>query len=315
MDNIQGHHHVSMITKDVQLNNEFYSDILGLRRVKVTVNQDDPSMYHIFYGDKTGSPGTELSFFEMKNVGQTYRGTNAITKIVLLLPSKESLTYWKKRLDEFSIKHSGLTTYANRPTILFEDKEGLRLALTVDDGSKVDLWENWEDSPVPREHQIMGIGPIELTARRPEKLERTLIDLFKFTKVSEGESETVYQSVAGEPFGEIVVTYEEGKREKPGRGSVHHIAIRAKDVKELHVWDKLVRDYGFRSTGVIDRFYFHSLYFRESNGILFEIATDGPGFIVDGDIEKLGEQLDLPDFLEKHREEIVANLTPIKGLS
>src|SRR5690625_5103218 len=139
MKNIAGHHHISMITKDINVNNHFYTEILGLRRVKVTVNQDDPSMYHIFYGDLTGSHGTELSFFEMPLAGQTYPGTNAITKIGLLLPSEASLTYWEDRLNTFGVEHSGITTYANRSSILFEDKDGLRLALTVDDGSKVDF--------------------------------------------------------------------------------------------------------------------------------------------------------------------------------
>lgn len=314
MFDIPGHHHISMITKNADENNHFYKNILGLRRVKLTVNQDDPSMYHIFYGDRTGSPGTELSFFEIPMAGNTYRGTNAITKIGLLVPSEESLHYWTNRLDEYGIEHNGIEQFANRPAVLFEDKDGLRLAITTIGGAKVDYWETWENSPVPEEHQIQGMGPVEMTVRRPLKLERTLMEMFRYVKVYDGEEIKIYQSQEGEVFGEIVVKYEEGDSERPGRGSIHHLAIRVKDLEELEYWDKEVRKRGFRSTGVIDRFYFHSLYFRESNGIMFEIATDGPGFTIDGPAETLGQGLDLPDFLEDRREEIVAKLTPIKEL-
>ena len=314
MHTIPGHHHISMITKNANKNNYFYKSILGLRRVKVTVNQDDPSMYHLFYGDQTGSPGTELTFFEIPMVGQTYRGTNAITRIGLLVPSEESLTYWKERFEQFEVQHGEMTTYADRPALHFEDKDGLRMVLLVSNGEKVAHWETWERSPVPVEHQIQGMGPVEMTVRRLHKISRTLTEIFGYTEVSRTEEEAIFQSVNGEAFGEIVVKSLDGPTEKPGRGSIHHLAIRVKDEEELLYWDEQVRKRGFRSTGIIDRFYFKSLYFRESNGILFEIATDGPGFTIDGDIETLGEQLDLPPFLEDRRDEIEAKLSPIEEM-
>src|SRR5690625_4282797 len=143
MFNILGHHHISMMTKDVHQNNYFYTKVLGLRRVKVTVNQDDPTMYHLFYGDRTGSPGTELTFFEIPLAGRTYRGTNAITRIGLLIPSEQSLKYWKNRFDQFGVKHEGITTYANRSAIHFEDQDGLRMVLLVANGEKLTDWEEW----------------------------------------------------------------------------------------------------------------------------------------------------------------------------
>ena len=310
MYTISGHHHISMITKNAEDNNHFYKHILGLRRVKLTVNQDDPSMYHIFYGDKTGSPGTEMTFFEIPMAGNTYRGTNAITRIGLIVPSEASLSYWMDRLDQYEIEHGGNESYANRKAILFEDNDGLRLAITV--GDSLPFWEVWVESAVPTDHQIQGMGAVEMTVRRPQKLASTLVDLFGYTKSAESEDEAIFQSVQGEQFGEIIVKYEEGDRERPGRGSVHHLAIRVKDDTELEYWDQEVRKRGFVSTGIVDRFYFKSLYFRESNGIMFEIATDGPGFTVDGPVETLGKQLDLPDFLEDRREEIEATLKPIK---
>ncbi|USK97986.1 ring-cleaving dioxygenase [Bacillus tropicus] len=312
MYEIKGHHHISMVTKNANANNHFYKNVLGLRRVKMTVNQDDPSMYHLFYGDKTGSPGTELTFFEIPLVGKTYRGTNAITRIGLLVPSEDSLHYWKERFETFDVKHSEITTYANRPALQFEDAEGLRLVLLVSNGEKVEHWETWEKSEVPAEHQIQGMGSVEMTVRRLDKMASTLTEMFGYTEVSRSEEEAIFQSIKGEAFGEIVVKYLDGPTEKPGRGSIHHLAIRVKNDVELAYWEEQVIQRGFQSSGIIDRFYFKSLYFRESNGILFEIATDGPGFTVDGDVEHLGEKLDLPPFLEDQRAEIEANLAPIE---
>ncbi|HWL23761.1 MAG TPA: ring-cleaving dioxygenase [Ureibacillus sp.] len=312
MFKIPGHHHISMITKNASENNHFYRKVLGLRRAKITVNQDDPSMYHLFFGDKTGSPGTELSFFEIPMVGRTHRGTNAITRIGLLVPSVDSLLYWQSRLEDFCVETSKVQKYANRTSILFEDPEGLRFALIVSNGAKVAHWETWEKSDVPAEHQIQGMGTVEITVKRLDKLANTLTDLFGYKEVSRTEEEAIFQSIEGEVFGEIIVKFLDGPSEKPGRGSIHHLAIRVKNDEELEYWNEQVRARGFQSSGVVDRFYFKSLYFRESNGILFEIATDGPGFTADGDdIETLGEKLVLPPFLESRRAEIESNLKPI----
>lgn len=314
MYKIPGHHHISMITKNASKNNHFYKNVLGLRRVKLTVNQDEPSMYHLFYGDKTGSPGTELTFFEIPAAGKTHRGTNAITRIGLLVPSEASLHYWKSRFEEAGVRHGEIATYANRPALEFEDPEGLRLVLIVSGGAKVEHWETWEKSKVPAEHQIQGMGSVEITVKRMDKLANTLTEMFGYTEVSRTKTSAIFQSVAGEVFGEIVVHYLDGPSERPGRGSIHHLAIRVKNDEELRFWEEKVRSRGFHSSGIVDRFYFKSLYFRESNGILFEIATDGPGFTVDGDIETLGEKLDLPPFLEERRAEIEESLKPIEEL-
>ena len=219
--------------------------------------------------------------------------------------------YWKERFETFDVKHSEITTYANRPA-QFEDAEGLRLVLLVSNGEKVEHWETWEKSEVPAEHQIQGMGSVEMTVRRLDKMASTLTEMFGYTEVSRSEEEAIFQSIKGEAFGEIVVKYLDGPTEKPGRGSIHHLAIRVKNDAELAYWEEQVIQRGFQSSGIIDRFYFKSLYFRESNGILFEIATDGPGFTVDGDVEHLGEKLDLPPFLEDQRAEIEANLVPIE---
>ncbi len=312
MYKIPGHHHISMLTKDAKINNHFYEKILGLRRVKKTVNQDDPSMYHLFYGDLTGSAGTELSFFEMPMAGRTVRGTNAITKIGLLVPSLESLTYWKKRFEEFDVLHDEITTYAGRAALPFEDSEGLRLVLLNNNGEETpDFWEPWEDSTVDSAHRILGMGTTEITVRYLERTAKTLKELFGYVEVSGSEKEAIFQSVEEQAFGEILVHQQEGPSEKPGRGSIHHLAIRVKNEEELRYWDNAVKERGFATSGIIDRYYFHSLYFRDSNGILFEIATDGPGFTRDSSVEDLGKALDLPAFLEERRAEIEAKLKPI----
>ena len=312
MYKIPGHHHISMITKNAQENSDFYKKVLGLRRVKKTVNQDSPSMYHLFYGDLTGSAGTELSFFEITNSGRTVRGTNAITKIGLLVPSSESLVYWKNRFEEFDVKHEDITTYAGREALPFEDAEGLRLVLLNNNSEEIpDFWAPWENSPVDQTHRILGMGTTEITVRYLERTAKTLKELFGYVEVARSEKEAVFQSIEGQAFGEILVQQLEGPSEKPGRGSIHHLAIRVKNEEELRYWDKVVKERGFSSSGVVDRYYFQSLYFRDSNGILFEIATDGPGFTRDSTVEELGTKLDLPPFLEERRSEIEAQLQPI----
>ncbi|MED1433315.1 ring-cleaving dioxygenase [Bacillus mycoides] len=312
MYTIPGHHHISMVTKNAKTNNNFYRDVLGLRRVKKTVNQDNPFMYHLFYGDLTGSAGTELSFFEMPNVGRTIRGTNAITQIGLLVPSIESLTFWKRRFESLQVAHGEITTYAGRDALHFEDPDGLWLVLLNNKDEEVpEYWTAWDESSVEQNHRILGMGTVEMTVRSLNKLSKTLTGLFSYKEVSRSDDEGIYQSIDGQSFGEILVKQQDGESERPGKGSIHHLAIRVKNDEELSYWNEAVKDKGFQSTGIIDRFYFKSLYFRESNGILFEIATDGPGFTVDSTVEELGKELDLPPFLEERRKEIEEKLIPL----
>lgn len=248
----------------------------------------------------------------MTNAGRTVRGTNAITQIGLLVPSLESLTYWKQRFEQLDVMHGEITTYAGRAALPFEDSEGLRLILLNNNGEGIpEFWSAWEGSSVEQAHRILGMGPIEITVRHFERTAKTLRDLFGYAEVAYSEEEAIYQSVEGQAFGEIVLKQLEGPSEKPGRGSIHHLAMRVRDEEELRYWDGVVKERGFDSTGVIDRFYFQSLYFRDANGILFEIATDGPGFTKDSTIEALGTKLDLPPFLEGRRAEIEAKLQPI----
>ena len=312
MKKIAGHHHISMITKKGQQTDHFYQKVLGLRRVKKTVNQEDTRMYHLFYGDLTGSPGNELSFFEMPMAGKTKRGTDAITRIGLLVPSYDSLLYWKNRFELLGVEHGELTEYAGRDALPFEDGDGLRLILLNNDGADVpDDWQPWEESIVLPEHRILGMGAVEMTVQSLESLANMLTGLFGYELSLQQDHTAVYQSVQGQAFGEIVIVEQDGPKEKPGKGSVHHVAIRVKDGEELREWSRRIQEFGFQVMKITDRYYFESLYFREENGILFELATDGPGFTVDSTIESLGKDLNLPPFLEDRRTEIEANLEPI----
>lgn len=267
----------------------------------------------MFYGDLTGSPGTELTFFEMPAAGRTHHGTNAITQIGLLVPSADSLLYWKKRFETFDIKHGDITTFANKEALPLEDTDGLRLVLlNKKDAGVPDFWKPWEESAIEKEHRILGMGPVEITVRDINNTKNTLQDIFGYTEAAASENKVIMQSVEGEIFGEVLLKEAPGKAERPGRGSVHHLAIRANNEEELRMWDKKIKDKGFVSTGVIDRYYFHSLYFRDNNRIMFEIATDGPGFTVDSSVEDLGSELDLPPFLEAKRQDIEKKLKPIE---
>ncbi len=308
-----GHHHISMLAKSALKTNHFYQNVLGLRRVKKTVNQDNPSMYHLFYGDLTGAAGTELTFFEMPNLGRTVRGTNAISQIGLLVPSFGSLLYWKYRFASFDVKHGEITRYAGRDALPFEDEDGLRMILINHNGEVIpEHWSAWQHADIDEEHRILGIGPVEITVRHLERLLRTLTDKFGYVEASCSDEEAIVQSVAGQAIGEIIIKQKDGPSERPGRGSVHHLAIRVNNEVELRYWENIVRESGFSITGIVDRYYFQSLYFKESNGILFEIATDGPGFLADSTIENLGKPLDLPPFLEGRRAEIEASLIPLE---
>lgn len=311
MSALLGHHHISMLVKNAKETDQFYKEILGLRRVKVTVNQDDPSMYHLFYGDKTGSPGTGLTFFEMPSVGRTHRGTNAITRIGLMVPSEESLDYWKKRFEQLDVYHGNIGTYARRPGLKFEDPDGLQLVLMVADGEEMPHWESVEASPVPKEHQIRGMGTVEITVRNSEKFIRTLTEVMGYEEVYSEGTDALFQTQRADSYGQILVKQLDGLDERPGRGSIHHLALRVSEESELAHWDEQATAHHFASSGLVDRYYFKSLYFRESNGILFEIATDKPVFTVDQDSEHLGESLVLPPFLEERRTDIESRLSPL----
>lgn len=316
----KGIHHVSAITKTAAENFKFYTKILGLRLIKKTVNQDDVSVYHLFYGDEVGNPGTELTFFELPNAGRNVDGNNSISALSLRVPSDRALDYWSERLTEFEVEHEEVKQRAGRATLAFKDFEGQRLILVSDENNAgVPGGKPWDRSPVPAEYGIVGLGPVQLTVSEPELTITVLTDLMGFRPKGQYPS-----SIPGQPDILVFETGEGGTgaevhieprtdlpRERLGRGGVHHVAFRVADEEELRAWIERIRSVRLPNSGFVDRFYFRSLYFREPNGILFELATDGPGFATDEDIEHLGESLALPPFLESNRAQIEAHLKPL----
>lgn len=313
-----GQHHVSAITANAKENYRFYTKILGLRLVKKSINQDDTSVYHLFYADERGNPGTDLTFFEIPHAGQTYPGTNSISLTSLRVTRDESLAYWKKRFEENQVEHDEIRTKYGRKTLAFRDFEGQRLELVSDETNQgVAGGKPWEKSPVPVEHGIVGLGPVKLTVARPEITAKILTDIMGFREKESYQSEgegllRVFETGDGGTGAEVFLEEKaDVARERPGRGSVHHVAFRVETEEELRKWVDYLNQARLANSGFVERYYFRSLYFREPNGILFELATDGPGFEGDESFETLGQNLALPPYFEDQRAEIESKLKPL----
>lgn len=304
---ISGQHHVSAMTGDAKKNLRFYTEILGMRLVKKTVNQDDPSMYHLFYADEMGTPGTDLTFFELPFLGQTYRGSSSISRTALRVPDG-ALAYWQERFDAFDVSYGEIESVLGRATLSFEDHEGQRLCL-VEGGSGTP----WSKGPVPTDLGIFSLGFSEWTVRRIDKTARVLTEVLGYRYVTtferDGHNVRVFETGEGGVATEIhLVDRPDLPSERPGRGSVHHVAIRVEETDDMTKWIEKLDAHGISHSGLIDRYYFQSIYFREPSGILVELATDEPGFAMDESLETLGERLALPPFLESKRAEIESKL-------
>ncbi len=305
---VHGIHHVTAVTAHVGQNLEFYTNVLGLRLVKKSVNQDDTSAYHLFYADAVGSPGTDMTFFDWPMAGEEQPGLATVGLTTFRVPG-ESLDAWEARLKEAGCGPVRDLDEADRHRITFADPEGQRLALVDDSGLANDA-KAW-DKVVPSSQAIRGILGVHLDSARPDMTRRVLTELLGFEDVDGVR----FTTGSDNTFGEVVVRDPIGRGiARPGAGGVHHVAFRVKDDQSLLEHKDKIESLGFRTSGYIDRFYFHSLYFREPGGILFELATDGPGFASDEDPATLGEKLALPPFLEGQRAQIEANLKPLPTL-
>ena len=317
---LKGIHHVTAVTGNASLNVGFYTEVLGMRLVKKTVNQDDVRAYHLFYGDSLGRPGTEMTFFDWPSAGRASRGAGTISAVALRVPGTAALEAWATRLSLYGAAHDGIRDTGGRATLAFRDPEGQRLELVDDGGLPGGI--PWEKGPVAAEMGIRGLHSIRIPVRRPEPTAR-LLELMGFSASGEYSSRdgaAVLVFCVGEPgpapYGSpgaevhLEVT-PDAPRGRVGIGGVHHAAFRAPSDAEQLEWRERLSNAGVGVTPVIDRFYFHSVYFREPGGVLFEIATDGPGFAMDEDPARLGEALALPPFLEPRRAEIEAELAPI----
>lgn len=307
---LKGIHHLTAISADIRNNYHFYTDTMGMRLVKRSVNQDDVSAYHLFYADKVGSPGSDLTFFDWP-MPRERRGTHSITRTGLRVNGERTLEWWAARLKEKGVTTGDIQLRDGRATLDVEDPEGQRLAL-IDDKGHGDTPRPWERSTVPEEHQIRGLGPITMSVPMIQPTADLLTEVMKMKLVREfGDTMVFAMGDASGPHAELhVEVHPDAPPARQGAGGVHHVAFRSDD-SNYNDWLDRLKEYRVPNSGPVDRFWFRSIYLREPNGVLFEIATDGPGFGVDEDMATLGAKVVLPPFLEPHREAIVSNLKPL----
>lgn len=310
---LNGIHHLTAITAEAAANRRFYTEVLGMRLVKKTVNQDDTSAYHLFYADGLASPSTDLTFFDWP-VPRERRGTHSIIRTGLRIGSG-SFDFWRERLAAHGIEAGEPREVGGRLTLDFDDPEGQRLSLVTDDSSAGNAWER---SPVEPEHQIRGLGPITMSVpaldgtRAVLELVLGMRELRSFASPDGVGTTHVFEMGPGGPGAELHVAVQPGlPPARQGAGAVHHVAFRTPDAAGIASWRERLDSYRVPNSGEVERYYFRSLYFREPGGILFEIASDTPGFAVDEPMESLGERLSLPPFLEPHRAAIEAGLKPL----
>ena len=313
--NLAGIHHLTAVSAKIRDNHHFYTRTMGMRLVKRSVNQDDTSAYHLFYADAKGSPGTDLTFFDWP-VDRERRGTHAITRTGLRVAGLDTLQWWQAHLRAAGMTVPEIVERDGRLTLDLDDAEGQRLALIDDAG--VGVSHPWSRSPVPAQHQVRGLGPIMMSVPVLAPTDVILRKAANMRPVREyphpddaAHMVHVYEMAGGGPTAELHVAVQPGLPvARQGAGGVHHVAFRTCDA-DYDAWADRLNTLGIPNSGKVDRYYFRSLYFREPNGILFEIASDGPGFGVDENESTLGEQIVLPPFLESRRQEIVSRLKPI----
>jgi len=307
-----GIHHVMAIAGDPQRNLDFYEGVLGLRLVKRTVNFDDPGTYHLYYGDGAGAPGTIMTFFPWPGAPKGRKGTGQVAATAFSIP-QGAVGYWVHRLVEHGVAFEGPTDRFEEKILSFEDPDGLWLELVAGEATGAEDLPYWEDGPVPGENAIRGFFGVTLWEEGHDKTAGLLTDGLGFRPVRDDGKRFRFAAEGGGPGNVVdVVCQPEGWRGVVAIGTVHHVAFRAAGDEEQLEWRGEIASRGLDVTPVLDRQYFHSIYFREPGGVLFEIATDPPGFAVDEGPEHLGEELKLPPWLERRRGQLEEVLPPLR---
>ncbi len=302
---LNGFHHLTAITADAPRNHQFYTKALGLRMVKKTVNQDDTSAYHLFYADGLGSAGTDITFFDWPT-GPERRGTHSVVHTGFRIKGEKAFAWWSDHFKQNNIAADKVTEENGRMVIHFEDFEGQRLSLVDDESDAAS--HPWAQSPVPEEFQIRGLGPITLSVPDLKPTDVVLTQIMGMIPAARFGDTHVYHMNGIGPVAELHVRVEPNlPQAMQGAGSVHHVAFNI-PMDQYQAWTDHLKTMRVPNSGPVDRFWFKSLYFREPGGILFELATDGPGFQADEPMETLGETLSLPPFLESKRAAIEAKL-------
>jgi glyoxalase family protein len=311
-----GLHHVSALSAHIGATNRFYTRVLGMRPVIKTVNQDDPSMYHLFFSDGAGSPGSDMTVFDMPHAAREHQGSKSITLTTFRVCGEDALEYWADRLVVNGVAVGQPAMRDGRCVLDFADPVGTQLSL-IDDGGAGESF-SWAESPVDAERQIRGLGYIVLTVSDLAPTDRFLTEALGLQPAhtyvlasSPRHRVHVYLIGDGGPNAEVhVIVRDDLPVARYGSGGVHHVALRIPDGAAMPEWVDRFNTLGYHNSGIVDRHYFTSLYVREPNHVLFELATDGPGFEVDGPIDP--NRLSLPPFLEPRRNEIEAKLRPIE---
>lgn len=313
MNHLKGMHHVTAITSSAEENYKFFTYTLGMRLVKKTVNQDDIQTYHLFFADDVGGAGTDMTFFDFPGIPKGTHGTNEIYKTGFRVPSDAALDYWVKRFDRLEVKHTGIEEQFGTKVLSFVDFDDQQYQLVSDENNEgIASGKPWQKGPIPLEYAITGLGPIHIRIAEFDYMKEVLEKVMLFKEIAQEGSLHLFEVGEGGNGAQVIV--EKNIILPPGRqgfGTVHHAAFRVEDRSVLDEWTTRMESFGFQTSGFVDRFFFQSLYARVANGILFEFATDGPGFMGDEPYETLGEKLSLPPFLEPKREQIESLVRPI----
>ncbi|WML48391.1 ring-cleaving dioxygenase [Neobacillus sp. PS3-34] len=313
MTDLKGIHHVTAITSSAEKNYEFFTYVLGMRLVKKTVNQDDIQTYHLFFADDTGSAGTDMTFFDFPGIPKGIHGTNEISKTSFRVPSDAAIDYWFKRFDRLEVKHSGVKEQFGKKTLSFVDFDDQQYQLISDENDKgVATGTPWQKGPIPLEYAITGLGPIFIRIANFDYFKEMMEKVLLFKETAQDGAFHLFEVGEGGNGASVVV--ESNSFLPPaqqGFGTVHHTAFRVEDRSVLEEWIQRMEGFGFNTSGYVNRHFFESLYVRVAPQILFEFATDGPGFMGDEPYETLGEKLSLPPFLEPKREQIEKLVRPI----
>lgn len=312
MNELKGIHHVTAMTSSAEKNYHFFTEVLGMRLVKKTVNQDDIQTYHTFFADDRGSAGTDMTFFDFPGIPKGTKGTNSISKTSFRVPSDQALDYWLARFDQHNVTHTGLTSQFGNKSIQFVDFDGQQYQLISDEHNPgVPAGIPWQKGPVPYDYAIVGLGPIFLTVSSLDAMRLMLVEVMKMKEIAQQDNAYLFEVGEGGNGGQVIVEHRDDlPQAMEGFGNVHHVAFRVEDRAALEAWISRIQDYSLPQSGYVDRFYFESLYVRVGPHILFEFATDGPGFMQDEPYETMGEKLSLPPFLEAERAEIERMVRP-----
>ncbi|MCK2157709.1 ring-cleaving dioxygenase [Exiguobacterium sp. 17-1] len=313
MNELKGIHHVTAITSSAEKNYAFFTNVLGMRLVKKTVNQDDIQTYHLFFADDKGSAGTDMTFFDFPGIPKGTHGTNEIYKTAFRVPTDEALDYWIKRFDKYDVKHRGIKEQFGKKTLSFVDFDDQQYMLISDEHNEgIASGTPWQNGPVPLEFAITGLGPIHIRIAEFDRLKEVLEKAMLMREIDKAGSLHLFEMGEGGNGAQVIVEHNlllpSGQQ---GFGTVHHVAFRVEDTAALNEWISRMQNLRFNTSGYVDRFFFESLYARVAQGILFEWATDGPGFLGDEPYETVGEKLSLPPFLESQRQQIEQMVRPI----